>query len=311
MNNQYIIYGAGKWGKIYYDFLKYIKKDSAVIGFCDRRYDEIQQISDQQVYSYEEAKKFHAQFIISVRDQRIQDEIRQMMESDNVKCCRIEDIADEMGMSRTELNREFCAFYHIHNMDCYFEGAESDHSLKRFWGDDSDFKRYFHELDLANVIELACGRGRHVKNYINDAGAVTLVDILPQNIEHCKERFKNITNISFYQNNGYNLEKLTDGTYTALFCYDAMVHFEMMDIYEYLIDIYRILTSGGKALLHHSNYDRDYKASFENSIQSRSFMSRKIFAYLAYRAGFKIVEQKIIDWGVDKELDCISLLQKP
>ena len=183
--------------------------------------------------------------------------------------------------------------------------------MKKFWGADSEFKRCFQELDLTNVIELACGRGRHVSHYVEPADEVTLVDILPQNIEFCKERFKDKSNITYYQNNGYNLEKLENDAYTALFCYDAMVHFEMMDIYDYLVDIYRVLVSGGKALLHHSNYDSDYRASFENSVQSRSFMNEKIFAYLAYRAGFKILRQKIIDWGEDKELDCISLLQKP
>lgn len=310
MERRYIIYGAGVWGNIYYDFFKYLKQDTLIIGFCDMRYDEIRQISDKQVFCYEEAKKYNACFIVAVRDKKIKNEIYQMMDSDNVRYCSIEDTAQDMGMTRIELNREFCAFYHLHNMDGYFEGAESENSLRKFWGGGSDFKRLFEELDLENVIELACGRGRHVPNYINSAGKITLVDILPENIEYCTERFKDKTNISFYQNNGYNLEALPKNSYTSLFCYDAMVHFEMMDIYEYLVDIYRVLVSDGKALIHHSNYDGDYRASFENSIQGRSFMNKKIFAYLAHRAGFKILEQQVIDWS-DKDLDCISLLQKP
>lgn len=311
MEIEYIIYGAGKWGRTYYNFLKYLNVESLVIGFCDKRYHEIEQIEDKQIFSYEEAKGYNAKFIIAVRDRDVQKGICQMLDKDSIKYCNIEGIADDIGMGRVELNREFCAFYHINNMDGYFERAESENSLKEFWGAGSDFKKYFQRLDLTNVIELACGRGRHVPHYIDVAKDVTLVDILPQNIGYCKERFKDKTNIIFYQNNGYNLEKLKCDSYTALFCYDAMVHFEMMDIYDYLTDIYRVLVSGGKALLHHSNYDRDYKASFENSVQSRSFMNRNIFAYLAYRAGFKILDQKIIDWGLDKELDCISLLQKP
>lgn len=39
-------------------------------------------------------------------------------------------------------------------------------------------------------------------------------------------------------------------------------------------------------------------------------MSSECFAYLAYRAGFIILEQNVIDWGVP-ELDCISLVEKP
>lgn len=95
-----------------------------------------------------------------------------------------------------------------------------------------------------------------------------------------------------------------------MFCYDAMVHFEMMDIYEYLKDIYRVLVPGGMVLIHHSNYTADYKASFANTPHGRSFMSKDIFAYLAYRCGFEIISQQVINWGV-KDLDCISLIHKP
>ena len=54
-----------------------------------------------------------------------------------------------------------------------------------------------------------------------------------------------------------------------------MVHFEMIDIYRYLKDIFRVLKPGGMALIHHSNNSDDYKASFTNSIYGRSFMSDK------------------------------------
>lgn len=44
-------------------------------------------------------------------------------------------------------------------------------------------------------------------------------------------------------------------------------------------------------------------------------MSKNIFAYLAYKCGFEILEQKVIDWGTGerlvKELDCITLVRKP
>lgn len=38
-------------------------------------------------------------------------------------------------------------------------------------------------------------------------------------------------------------------------------------------------------------------------------MTKEVFAYLAYRAGFEIVSQKVIDWKI-KDIDCISLIQK-
>ena len=88
-----------------------------------------------------------------------------------------------------------------------------------------------------------------------------------------------------------------------------MVHFEMMDIFEYLKDIHRVLRKGGMALFHHSNNTSNYKNSYSTATGGRSYMSKELFAYLAYRAGFEIVEQRVFDWNV-KDLDCVSLVRK-
>lgn len=308
---KYIIYGAGRQGQAYLEFLRQKGLDSCIIGFCDKRYNEVKQILDKQVFSYNEAKNYDAGFIVAVGDEEAGKEIYKILDADKMESCSIDEFAKSFNMSRVEFNREFCAVFHIDNMDEYFESAESENAIKEFWGDESEFKKMFLKLDLENLIELACGRGRHVPQYINSAKQITLVDILSKNIEFCKERFKEQDNITYYQNNGYNLEELKSNTYTALFSYDAMVHFEMMDIYEYLVDIYRVLVSGGKVMIHHSNNDENYKASFNNTKHGRNYMNKDIFAYLAYRIGFEVLEQEVIDWEGYKDLDCITLLQKP
>lgn len=122
-------------------------------------------------------------------------------------------------------------------------------------------------------------------------------------------RFSGADKISYVVNNGYDLSALPDDHYTSLFTYDSMVHFELLDISNYLKETYRILRPGGKALFHHSNNDSDYKASYDDAVESRSFMSKSIFAYLAYRAGFEIEEQRIVDW-VKPEIDCLTLVVK-
>ncbi len=311
MENKYIIYGAGKQGQAYYSFLKQRGLGSSVIGFCDRRFHEIGTIADKQVLGYDTAKKYNACFVIAIGDEETGKDIRKMLGADNQKYCSIDDFAREIQMSRVEFNRELCALFHEDSMEEYFINAESDDSVGVFWGDGSVFRRMFLKLNLENVIELACGRGRHVPQYLSSAGHITLVDILSKNIAFCQVRFKEQSNITYYQNDGYTLSALASSTYTALFSYDAMVHFEMMDIYEYLVDIYRVLIPGGKVLLHHSNNDKNYKASFNNTKHGRSFMNKDIFAYLAYRAGFEVVEQDVIDWDGYRGIDCITLLEKP
>ena len=303
--DRYIIYGADRQGKGCYEFLKNQGLSAYIIGFCDKRHKEIQSVYDKKVYSYQEAKELGAKFIIAVAVGA--EEICDMLDADGREYCALDELAHLVNKNKVEFNREYCAFFHIDNMDAYFEDAETE--LDGFWNAETEFYRLFSQLDLTNVIELACGRGRHVKQYIDKAGRITLVDILQKNIDFCRSRFSDVSNISYYCNDGYNLKELKSGEYTALFSYDAMVHFELIDIYEYLVDIYRVLVPGGKALIHHSNNDEDYKASFEYSKKGRNFMSKKIFAHLAYRAGFTVVEQQVIDWGY-KDLDCITLLEK-
>lgn len=224
-----------------------------------------------------------------------------------------QSLANLLDISMTEMYREFCAYNHIHGMDKYFARAEEQFAIDAFWSQESVFKQLFDKMEISNVIELACGRGRHVEHYIEKAGHVTLVDILQENIDICRERLKKSEGkISYYQNNGYDLHDLPSENYSALFCYDAMVHFELLDISDYLKDIFRVLYKGGRALLHHSNYDAFYDVHYENSqIHGRAFMNYKIFAYLASQAGFRILKQEIIDWGGNAvQLDCITLLEK-
>lgn len=308
--NQFIIYGLGERGKIYYNFFKEKGLDGSVRGFCDQRYLELGEYDCRKCYGYDEAKSLGIPFLISVYDRHVFSEIEEQIKKDGNRSFEMNDIADYLGEDRVTFNRDFIAYYHIANMDDYFDAAEDYGHMKIFWEKSSGIFQMFNQLDLTNVIELACGRGRHVGKYIDRASDITLVDILDKNIDICRERFCQYKKVHYYCNNGFNLEQLPSDTYTALFSYDAMVHFEMVDIYEYLKDIYRVLVKGGKVLIHHSNYDKDYKASFINSPHGRSYMNAGVFAYLAFRCGFRVLEQRVIPWAGMEGLDCISLLEK-
>lgn len=305
-----ILFGAGKIGKIIYGFLLQ-KGWGGVVGcFCDNDISlHGKQIGDSIVCSYEKCKNQNNKFVIT--SIKYAEEIESLLKNDHMKYyADINEWAAAQGISMVEWNRDFCAYYHDDSMNDYYDIAESTSAMNAFWGENSMAYKMFCKLDLDNVIELAAGRGRHVKMYESRAGHIVLVDILQKNIDYCKERFRDSKKIDYYCNNGYNLSQLRYNEYTALFTYDAMVHFEMMDIFEYLKDIHRVLKKGGMALLHHSNNTSNYKNSFSNAAHGRSYMSKDLFAYLAYRAGFEIVEQHVIDWGGDKDLDCISLVKK-
>jgi len=193
----------------------------------------------------------------------------------------------------------------------YYDLAEKD--VDGFWRENTVFYKSFCKLDCTNIVELACGHGRHVQYYIEKAKTITLVDINQQNIDFCKKRYSNEKKIQYLVNNGNNFSGIGSNSQTAVFTYDAMVHFEMLDVLAYIIDANRILIDGGKILFHHSNADFNPELGWHKP-HGRNFMSADIFAYLALRHGFVVLSQDILSWGHEmdfsKDIDCLSLCQK-
>lgn len=310
MEKKIIIYGAGLRGRWCLDFLIWRGLKDCIYGFCDKNAETIGIIEDIKVFTFEQLKDIDLPYVIAIADEKVSDKIYEILHNEGKTVYRWCDLYKALQETQTTFLRERCAYHHAKYNDKWFVEAENEDEVAIFWGENSVFKKMFDTLNLHNVIELACGRGRHVSHYIQKADHVTLVDILQENICICKERFGDYQGISYYRNNGYNLERLDSDRYTALFTYDSMVHFELMDVYEYLKDIYRVLEVGGKALFHHSNYYMDYSTDFSRAPHARCFMSKEIFAYLAIRCGFRIKEQIVIDWHGVKGLDCITFLEK-
>jgi ubiquinone/menaquinone biosynthesis C-methylase UbiE len=194
----------------------------------------------------------------------------------------------------------------------YYDVAEEEHSecgMETFWNPESVFYKCFKQLDCSSIVELACGHGRHVQKYLDRANNIILVDINQYNIDFCKERFSKENKIKYLVNKGNNFEGIESNSQTAIFTYDAMVHFEMLDILQYIKEANRILVNGGKILFHHSNADYLPWMGWNRPPHYRNFMSADIFAYLALRHGFVVLSQDIFSWGVE-DLDCLSLCEK-
>lgn len=256
---QIVLYGAGNRGEFIYRFLNSIGCGNAIYGFCDKRAEEIrsvhidfhngtQKLEDMKsVFLPEEVQDEDVLYYITPKNPDLREEIKRNIKGKKtIEFCELPVL---LNLDGVKFERDFCAFSHLDYMDEYFDLAEE--CLDIFWDRQSPFLTMFSKLDLSDVIELACGRGRHVPQYIERARRITLVDI------------------------------------------------------------FRVLGRGGRALLHHSNNGSDYRASFASAPHSRSFMSKEVFAYLANRAGFTILDQKVIDWGDTPELDCITLIEKP
>jgi SAM-dependent methyltransferase len=194
----------------------------------------------------------------------------------------------------------------------YYKKAESQSWMATFWNEGTHFARLMSRLDLRCVLELACGHGRHSERLRHRAGALILMDINTENVQFCRTRFLDIHNVSCLCNNGYNFLPVTDASCSAIFCYDAMVHFPKEVVLSYLRDTYRVLCPAGMALFHHSNYSGNSGRNYQDNPSWRNFMSQNLFIEYSLSSGLEVVESVVMEWDVKGLLsDCLSLVRKP
>jgi SAM-dependent methyltransferase len=196
----------------------------------------------------------------------------------------------------------------------YYDDAERQDWLLPFWTMPR-FRAKFDQLDVRRYVELACGHGRHTNYVLNTlqhpgVKSAILVDVVEENVRFCTERFAGDPRVRAIRNDGADLAGIPDASVTALFSYDAMVHFEYTAVLAYVAEAYRVLEPGGKALMHHSNYDRNPGGYYRDNPHWRNFMTKALFAHAAMRAGFEVLEQEVTHWNKDEALDCISLIRK-
>lgn len=196
--------------------------------------------------------------------------------------------------------------------DPYYDRAEQADWLQPFWSTDvphRPFRRMFDTLDLRVTLELACGHGRHAQQVYRAVPALILMDVVPENVEFCKRRFAGAQNVAAVQNDGVSFRPIPDGALTAIFCYDAMVHFEFDVALSYVRDAARVLERGGRALFHHSILDAFPGRDHRLNPGGRNFMNHSAFQHVASRAGLKVLESAVMDWDAP-HTDALTLLEK-
>ncbi|MEA3176508.1 MAG: hypothetical protein QOI59_31 [Gammaproteobacteria bacterium] len=195
----------------------------------------------------------------------------------------------------------------------YYETAEKWTSL--FWSPQGRFLPLFEQLELTSTLELACGHGRHseylLAHYEPKIKRLLMTDILKTNIDYCMARIGPNPKASLFVNNGVDFRPVESASLSAIFCYDAMVHFHRDVVRSYLGDIARVLIPGGKALLHHSNYAQGSDTSYGSNPHARAYMTTSLFAEYARAANLVVSDQSIFDWSRVQDLDALTLVQKP
>lgn len=189
--------------------------------------------------------------------------------------------------------------------------ANSEALVGKFWNKGSPFRIAFNRLDNSRIVELACGHGRHSAQMLDWPNHKVLVDIVQENVDFCRERFAGRKDYVVHKNNGVDFEFLGDASQTAIFSYDAMVHFDHLVIFDYLQEAARVLVPGGKFLLHHSNYAGNPGGDYRRSPSWRNFMPPGLIVDYAVKAGLVVELHQTVPWGNHPSIDAMTIVRKP
>lgn len=191
----------------------------------------------------------------------------------------------------------------------YFDQVES--LTNTFWGDGSLFRQLFDKIDSSELLEIACGQGRHTARVPIGYKRIFALDTSTDAVANAKERFRDNQKITVaFSEDGVTIPQ-PDNSFTGAFSYDAMVHFEPLTMASYLRETERVLKPGGRALFHHSVYDKNPTGAFTESQDWRNYMTPDLFAHFASRAGLMVLESHSFAWGNPEIItDGLTLLEK-
>ena len=189
----------------------------------------------------------------------------------------------------------------------------------------------------ATVVEIAPGHGRWTETIVENCRRLYLVDLSPNCIEFCRERFAGHDHVVYAVNDGTTLPGVPDGEVDFLWSFDAFVHMDASVIGGYLAQAQRVLRPGGTVVLHHAGrahaflglgflkswgrIGRDLYKVLSLGIWNdddgwRSDVSGRLVRELAVRNGL-VVESQTQTWGPQGEYgvlrykDWMTTIRKP
>jgi len=166
-----------------------------------------------------------------------------------------------------------------------------------------------------SVADFACGGGAIACEFLKasrgcgvDVASFGLLDVAADNLPIAESRARSVehsASIWTKKTNGVDFSDFDGEPVDFLYCWDAMVHFDILDIVGYIRTLSRVCK--GYAMLHHSNYPVVTKDIRDNP-HWRNFMSADIFRQICISSGHKVVSQKLHNWGIEN-LDCITVIE--
>jgi len=134
-------------------------------------------------------------------------------------------------------------------------------SKKNIWGSSNIWKKNsqilsenfkkIYSIKNKNILDIGCGTGELIENFVGDANKIYGVDISKDYIKTCKDKFKNKkkVRIILFKNNYNNLYK-TKNKFDLMFCNSVIQYFTNEDeIIELVKAVKRVSKKGSKFLI--------------------------------------------------------------
>ncbi len=178
------------------------------------------------------------------------------------------------------------------------------------------FQPYLGTCDL--ILEIGAGGGRFTQILLPKCNKVIASDTSRSMLSLLAKRFPKNPKVECLLLDGRGLAPIQDKSIDAAFSYDVFNHLEHWDIFNYLVELKRVLKPGGRAVIHHANTfsELGWKRFVDDISQqlnvpkrwgTMSLMTPDLFRELSTRAGLHCS-------GCITNLvrrDAISLLQVP
>jgi len=129
------------------------------------------------------------------------------------------------------------------------------------WGGANEFITVLKEFckPYSVVAEIGCGWGRISKSIVDSCARLVCQDISSEMIRRAKSRLENKDNCFFVKSDGKSLRRLGYGNFDLVFSHDVFVHFPLIDVYNNLEEVYKLLKNGGIFIV--SFYDFEHHFS--------------------------------------------------
>jgi SAM-dependent methyltransferase len=166
-------------------------------------------------------------------------------------------------------------------------------------------------LPVCTALEIAPGHGRWTEYLRHHASVLHAVDLAPNCIAACQERFSDAPNIVYHVNDGLSLAFLENNSIDFAFSFDSLVHVDAEVLLSYFSHLSRKLSRNGVGFIHHSNLLALIQGTDRSPSEFQgcraSTVSSEVVSELCKTTGLRTMCQELINWNSDELLDCFTL----